>query len=245
MDNEKLLKSKISDIKRLSEKYNTPRFSDFLDEGEIETLKAERLDFGGFFFGGYDGAKRQVLGFFPDWYEMENTDFPITVVEIIKKGDKDLSHRDYLGTVLGLGLERRKIGDIIVTEKGAYVFTISDVEALVLGLEKVSACGVKTKTVEFSDLVIPEPEYKILEIVAASMRLDSILSGALKLSRKNTQDFIKSGKCMVNHRAVERNDYSLKEGDTLSLRGFGRYEVMSVDGETRSGRLHIKIKKYI
>jgi len=245
MDNEKLLKSKISDIKRLSEKYNTPRFSDFLDEAEAETVRAERLDFGGYFFGGYDGAKRKVLGFFPDWYEMENTDFPVTAVEIIKKGEKDLSHRDYLGTVLGLGLERRKIGDIIVTEKGAYVFSINDVASLILGIEKVSSCGVKTRTVDFSDLVIPEPEYKILEIVAASMRLDSILSGTLKLSRKNTADFIKSGRCMVNHRATERNDYPIKTGDTLSLRGFGRYEVLSIDGETRSGRLHIKIKKYI
>ena len=245
MDNEKLLKSKISDVKRLSGKYSQPRFSDFLDEGEIETVKLERLDLGGFFFGGFEGAKRKVLGFFPDWYERDNTDFPITVVEIIKKGDKDLSHRDYLGTVMGLGLERRKTGDIIVTDQGAYVFVIEDVASLVLGIEKVSNCGVKTRTVEFSDLVIPEPEYKIIETVAASMRLDSILSGTLKLSRKNTADFIKSGRCMVNHRVIERNDFSIKEGDTLSLRGFGRYEFLSVDGETRSGRLHIKIKKYI
>ena len=245
MDNEKLLKSKISDIKRLSEKYSTPRFSDFLDEAEAETVRMERLDFGGVFFGGYDSAKRKVLGFFPDWYETEISDFPITVVEIIKKGDKNLSHRDYLGTVLGLGLERRKIGDIIVTKKGAYIFAISDVASLVLGLEKVSSCGVKTRTVDFSDLEIPESEFKVLETVAASMRLDSILSGTLNMSRKNTGDFIKSGRCMVNHRTVERNDFTLKEGDTLSLRGFGRYEVMSVGGETRSGRLHIKIKKYI
>ncbi|MDO4618142.1 MAG: YlmH/Sll1252 family protein, partial [Clostridia bacterium] len=131
MDNEKLLISRISDNKRLSEKYQSPKFSDFLDENESAVIKAELSLSGGMFFGGYEGAKRTMIGYFPDWYDGGYDDFPISVIEIIKKSGKELTHRDYLGTVMSLGLERRKIGDIVVTDRGAYVFVCSDIKELV------------------------------------------------------------------------------------------------------------------
>ncbi|MDO4618422.1 MAG: hypothetical protein Q4B31_02745, partial [Clostridia bacterium] len=116
---------------------------------------------------------------------------------------------------------------------------------LVLSIEKIASSGVRTKEIPIGEADIPEAEFEIMDTVSASLRLDSVLSGVLKLSRKNTQDYIKSGRCSVNHRVTERNDYTLKVGDTLSLRGFGRYEVFFIGNITRSGRLHMQIKKYI
>ena len=245
MDNEKLLLRRVSDIREMAKRYNTPRFSDFLDETERATVKANRLDIGAVWFGGYNGASRNMLGFFPDWAEPDTGEFPISAVKFTNKSDKKLSHREYLGTIMSLGIDRRKIGDIAVSDSGAYVFASSDIAGYIAAIDKISRCGVKAEIVPLSECEIAEPEFELIGIVAASMRLDAVVASVLKLSRKNASDFITSGRCFVNHFEILRTDYGLSEGDLLSLRGFGRVEIVGAEGETRSGRLHIKIKKFI
>ncbi|MBQ7793778.1 MAG: hypothetical protein IJ366_04580 [Clostridia bacterium] len=245
MDNDKLLLRRIADISALCDKYNTPRFSDFLDEAEQAKVKLNYADLGGVWFGGYDGAARQILGFFPDWFEPQESEFPIAAVKITNKGTRRLTHRDYLGTIMSLGLERRKIGDIAVSDTYAYVFVASDVAEVVGAIDKIAACGVKCDIVPLSECVVPEAEYKLSDVVAASMRLDAVVGAVCNFSRKNAADYIASGKCEVNHIAAIRCDQTVKEGDLLSLRGLGRVQIMHISGETRSGRLHITIKKFI
>lgn len=245
MDNEKLLIRRISDISALADKYNTPRFSDFLDEAEQAEVKAAYIDNGGVWFGGYESACRRMIGFFPEWCEMDTDEFPIAAVEIVNKGSKNLTHRDYLGTVMSLGLERKKIGDIAVSPKGAYIFVTKDMADLVSGIEKISNCGVRCRIVPLSECVIAEAEFELKNVVAASMRLDAVIGALLKLSRKNAQDLVLGGKCSVNHIVTERTDRVLSEGDVLSVRGFGRAEIASVGSKTRSDRIHITIKKFI
>ena len=244
MDSDSLLKRRISDIAELAEKYQTPRFSDFLDEAE--QVIAGEVAFGGKWYGGYPGAGRKIVGFFPDWYETEYDEFPISCVRIIKKGSRELSHRDYLGTLMSLGLDRKKIGDIAVVEDGAYVFAAEEVAGHIAGsIEKIANCGVKLSIIPLSDAKIPEPEFEYREIVAAGMRLDAVLAAYCNFSRKSASDFIASGRIGVNHKEVMRNDYTLKEGDLLSIRGFGRALIEKIGGNTRSGRLHITVKKFI
>ncbi len=242
MDNDKLLLRRIADISELSDKYNMPRFTDFLDEAEQARVKQSYADAGGRWFGGYEGAARQMLGFFPEWSESE---FPIAAVKIINKGTRKLSHRDFLGTIMSLGLERKKIGDIAVGDGFAYVFAKEDAADLIASIEKIASTGVRCERVALAECEIPEPEYKISDVVAASMRLDAVLGAVCNLSRKNAADYILSGRCDVNHITTERTDYPVKEGDLLSVRGFGRVRLENINGETRSGRLHIKIKKFI
>ncbi len=245
MDNDKLLFSRIADISALCDKYQTPRFSDFLDEAEKAKIQLSHQDTGGRWFGGYEGSARQILGFFPDWCEKADSEFPIACVKITNKGGKRLSHREYLGTIMSLGLKRQKIGDIKVGESFAYIFTTDDVADLVASIEKISSTGVKCEIVAASECEIPEAKYTQIDAVVASLRLDAVVGAVCKLSRKNSAELIASGRCEVNHIEVLRTDYAVKEGDLLSLRGFGRAEVVGVNGETRSGRLHITIKKYI
>ncbi len=245
MDNDKLLLSKIRDISKLSEKYNQARFSDFLDEAEKAKIQSENLALGGVWFGGYEGSARQMLGFFPKWCELSKDEFPISAVKITNKGTRHLSHRDYLGTIMSLGLQRRKIGDIAVGDSFAYVFLNKGAAELVASIEKIANSGVKCEIVPLSECIIPSPEYKLLNIVAASMRLDAVVGAVCNLSRKNASALILSAKCDVNHITVLRTDYTVKSGDTLSIRGFGRFLVEEINGETRSGRLHIIIKKFI
>ncbi|MBS7299052.1 MAG: hypothetical protein KIG65_08240 [Eubacteriales bacterium] len=245
MNDDKLLIRRISDIAALADKYNMPRFSDFLDEAEQAKIKASYADSGGVWFGGYETAGRRMLGFFPEWYEVDVQEFPIAAVKIENKGIKTLTHRDYLGTVMSLGLERKKIGDIAVYEKGAYIFVTEDMADVVSGIEKISNCGVRCNVIPVAECEIAAAEFEMKSIIAASMRLDAVLASLLKLSRKNASELISGGRCAVNHLEVLRSDYILSEGDLLSVRGFGRAVVDSVGSRTRSDRLHITIKKFI
>ncbi len=245
MDNDKLIFRRIADIYRLCDKYQTPRFSDFLDETEKAKIQLAHADSNGRWFGGYDGSARQMLGFFPDWYEKEDSEFPIACVKITNKGNKKLSHREYLGTIMSLGLKRQKIGDITVGEDFAYVFVTEDAKDTVATIEKISSCGVKSEILPLAECEIPKAEFELVDTVVASLRLDAVVGAVCKFSRKNATDFIMQGRCEVNHIERLRTDYPVKVGDLLSMRGFGRAEIMEVNGETRSGRLHVTIKKYI
>lgn len=236
---------KIQDVFKLSEKYHSPRFSKFLDENEQAILKKEGL-FGGMLFGGYENAERCMLGAFPDWIDKSQAEFPIKVLEITKKYDKDLSHRHYLGTILSLGIERNKIGDILAGENVSFVFVCEDIAEFIKdSITKIAGCGVSIRICEFCDVKVPDKQFELIETVAASLRLDAIIASMLKLSRNDAKDIIFSGKVMVNHIEKQQTDFMLSEGDLLSVRGFGRAEVFNIGSKTRSERVHVTLKKYI
>ncbi len=235
---------KIQDLYRLCEKHHQPKFSEFLDEGQQALLKKERL--GSVFFGGYDGAERCMMGVFPKWQEPQDEDFPIQVLEFTKKYDKGLSHRHYLGTILSLGIERNRIGDILTGDSKTYIFLSGDIAELVRSsITKVAGCGVSVRICDRSEVVVPEKKFELIEAVAGSMRLDAVIAAALKLSRSEAKTFIQSGRAAVNHCEVAQTDFILGENDLLSLKGYGRYELLTVGGRTRSDRIHVTLKKYI
>ena len=242
----KELEAKIKDAIRLSEKYAKARFTAFLTEEE-QAIIEEIPMFGENFcyFGGYDGANRKMFGVFPEWEEIDKDKFPIKIVNFIKKYPKDLTHRDYLGTILSLGIERNKVGDILVYEDGAYVFLTENIaDTILFGIEKISNCGIKSKIVNIDEIEIPKQEFDDIKCIAASMRLDAVISGITKLSRNQAMLLIKGGKVSQNHKETEDGSKSVEVGDTISIRGYGRFIVFSVDGRTGSGRLHVHIKKF-
>lgn len=248
-EEEKILIARINDLYRLCEKHASAKFSPFLNESEAALIKDNAINQNGFnsaFFGGFDEAERSMLGIFPEWQEAENRDFPIAVLKIDKGYNKELSHRDYLGTILSLGIDRSKVGDILVSESGAYVFVSEDIaDYLIFNIKKIANCGVKLKRVDLQSEELPRRSYEEINAVAASSRLDAVLAAALKLSRKESSLCINSGKVSVNHRQVQDISYSLKEGDLLSVRGFGRIIIETFGENTRSGRVHIVLKKYV
>lgn len=236
---------KIQDVYKLCEKYHMPKFSKFLDETQQAVLKKEGL-FGGVLFGGYEGAERCMLGVFPDWQEPDTKEFPIKALEITKKYEKSLTHRNYLGTILALGIERNKIGDILVGEKVSYVLLQEDIAEFIKdNIRKISGCGVEIKICNADEVTVPEKQFELIETVAASLRLDAVIAAMLKLSRSEAKTFIMSGKVSVNHIERQQTDYILSENDLLSVRGYGRVELFEIGNKTRSDRIHIKLKKFI
>ncbi len=244
-DKVKLL-SRIEDTVRLCQKQARPKFTAFLTEEE----QAEIADFSAYgvniaYFGGYPDAKRQMFGVFPEWEDADFNAFPIKIIYLKKKYKKELTHRDYLGTILSLGIERNKIGDISVSDEGAYVFSDESIaDVILMEIEKVANCGIKTEEVSLSEITLPKQEYDDLSVIAASMRLDAVIAAITNLSRSKAASLILGGKVSKNHVLTDNVSANVSEGDTLSVRGYGRYIVFSEGGRTGSGRLHVHIKKF-
>lgn len=244
MDNNIFIKQ-IGDIYKLSDKYACSRFSHFLNSHEKILLNNEGLA-NGVLFGGYDDAERCVLGVFPEWYEMDFSDFPIKVIKFTKKYERELTHRDFLGTALSLGIERNRIGDILVDNPFSYMFVFNDVADFVCrSITKIANCGVKAEIADIKSIKLPERTFKIIETVAASLRLDAVIAAGLNISRKKARGYIEAGKVSVNHTEEPKIDAAVMENDLLSIRGFGRMQFLHSGNKTRSDRIHIILKKYI
>jgi len=174
--------------------------------------------------------------------------FPIVCIGItsssLKYGEK-LTHRDYLGALLHLGITRAKIGDIYVKENRAYVFCTESIA----GFLCKELCTVK-HTLVHCEIIVPgeeelKPEYKEITSTVASLRLDALLSVAFQSSRSSLTAYIDGGKTFLNGRLVTKAGQSLNEGDVVSVRGKGRFIVSEIKNLTKKGRTVVCIKKYI
>ena len=246
---DKLLIAKTEDIVRLCEKYSCARFSQFLDGGEITFIEDNfscPYGFNYMFYGGYGESERKILGVFPEWEEPSAEAFPIAVLKIRCTYKNELTHRDYLGTLMSLGLERSKMGDIIVEDGYAYVFVCTDsAEYIKENIRKIGNKGVKTELIELGDFTPPPRRFEKIDTVCASLRLDAVAAAAAKVSRADAARLIEDGKVKLNYREVSEMSKSVSEGDLISIRGFGRFILAAAGGETRKGRMHITLRKYI
>ena len=174
--------------------------------------------------------------------------FPIVCVSIspssLKYGEP-LTHRDYLGALLHLGITRAKIGDIYIKEKQAYVFCTASIAEFICK----ELCTVR-HTLVHCEITEPKeeelrPELKEITSTVASLRLDSFISVAFQSSRSSLTAFIDGGKTYVNGRLATKAGLQLKEGDIVSVRGKGRFVVAEVKNQTKKGRIVVTINKYI
>lgn len=246
---EKLLCAKAEDLFSLCDKYCTARFSDFLDGAEQAAINESVVFPYGYnvmFFGGFDDAEKKIMGVFPEWETADTASFPISCLKIEGGFSRKLTHRDYLGTLLSLGITRSKLGDIVVDDGFAYVFLHSDIADYVSdNLRKIGNQGVKVTAADNLGELKIERRCKTFGAVCASERLDAVVGAAANLSRSLSAGLIEGGKVKLNHREIYKTSEQIKEGDLLSIRGYGRFIVHSFDGETRKNRLHITLKQYI
>lgn len=246
---EKLLISKIEDLFTLCDKYASPRFSDFLDGAEQVTIKENVVfpyDCNVLQWGGFDDAEKKIIGVFPEWTEPDTSDFPITCLKIEGGYTRKLTHRDYLGTIMSLGIAPGKLGDIVVSDGFAYVLIDSDIAGYVAdNLSKIGNQGVKVTVLEDLAQISIKRQYRTFSSVCASARLDAVVSAAVNISRSQAATLISAGKIKLNHKEITKPAETIKTGDLLSIRGHGRFLVHSFDGETRKMRIHITFKQYI
>ncbi len=243
-DADRLTVRHVLDLARRSEASRRPLFSAFLDERQLEICEQSlRSGWGGNFasFGGYPDAERRVLGF-GDTEEAENC-LPFKAVVFNYPEDSGLSHRDFLGSLMALGIKRELLGDILVGSRRAAVFVLNTALTLVTQMDKVGRCGVKI-TDDFGEGDIPAREFDEIRSTVASPRLDAVLANALRLSREKTAELIKSRGVMLNRIEVFNPALKVAEGDVFSVRGFGKFELYEIGGQSKKDRVFITIRKF-
>ncbi len=245
---EKLLISHTGDMITAAER-GAVRFSAFLTERE-SGLVQRFCSYSGFdclmLWGGYEGAQRVMAGFFPAYSEPSQDEFPLSAVFIGGRMADSLSHRDYLGAVLSLGLERSMTGDIVITDGGAY-FMMADTAAqlAVNELSKIGRTGVKCRICGKDEIIERHDEFESISATVASLRLDCVTGAAARLSREKAAQLIRSGLVNVRHICITNISHTLSEGDVLSIRGYGRYILRRVGDKTKKDRIHITIDRYV
>ena len=247
MTNEELFK-RADDLAARAEKTGSVTHTAFLTPAEQYALRAfrPRGDCRMVFSGGVAGTERQCAFFLPDWMEEDAFDPSETIRCIrITAHFGAPGHRDYLGALLGMGVGREWIGDILIQDSVAHVLCIQSVEAHLLGIEKVGRCGVKTAAVALTDVPVPERRVKELSFTVQSPRLDAVLSGLFHLSRTQAAERIRAGDASLNYAECLRPDAEIRPGDIVSLRGYGKAEVKDLGGQSRKGRTYLTGEVYL
>ncbi len=207
-----------------------------------------------FYFGGFGEAERTVAVFVPavfgvedieEYFSENEEDCPFSLLRISKDRFSSLTHRDYLGSLMGLGIKRETVGDIVIGEDYTFIFALKSISRYICeNLTKVGRGTVSCEICPLSDFIYDEGETETVFCSVASPRLDSIVSSAFNLSRTNSSLAVKSGLVFINSRQILKNDYILKEKDKIVLRGKGKVILDEVIGESKKGRIHINIKKF-
>ena len=242
-DEEKMLKKRFAELNARAASRNIRTFSDFLTMAEQDTLLSLRLEPAPFLYGGYPGAERRLAAFGEELSEA----FPVPAVWIfisplsLKFAEK-LTHRDFLGALMSLGVRRETMGDIVVTGEGAWLYCLNTVsEHIVRELSQVRKtpvkCEIKTPPEE---LLSPEKQER--EIVISAPRADALVSAVYNLSRGEAKELFSKGLVFVNSRLLENGAKDLNEGDIVSVRGCGRFTYLGTVRETKKGKLRARVE---
>ena len=237
---DKLLLSRAYDAIELSERRSCPRFVGFLNEHESLYLREhlpKRADIR--FFGGYEGAVRVMLG-----ASAGEEDFPIVPLQFTYRTEDDLRHRDFLGSLMALGINRDTLGDILTSPGRTVIFVREDIVPFILSqVTTIGRVGVRTGCADPSDL--PEPddvEERVFTL--SSLRLDAFTAAAANLSRDKAARLIRSEMVMVNHVTETAVAAPLKEGATITIRKYGKYVLSAILGNSRKGKLRVSVKHF-
>lgn len=245
------LRSRLKDLADRSYRQNLYTFSGFLSLGEQDQLwSMEReLQYCGFqLWGGFEQAERKIVRFGSFEALGYEEDYPIVCIHIAPlqvKFAEDLSHRDFLGALMNLGLERGVLGDIRVGEKAAYLYCQTGMAEYICGhLDRVRHTSVRCAVMaESADVPKEEPRELIIQL--SSPRIDACLAKVYNRSRGDILEAFQSRKVYVDGRLCENNSRLLKGGETVNLRGFGKFIFIGEQRETRKGKLSVKVLVYM
>lgn len=228
----------ISDLTSKQSFYS--RFTAFLTEREQQLAKftAEASGADHTFWGGHEAAVRKMFSS----PAAQSEDFPLVAVTFFFREKDKLTHRDFLGSLMSLGVRRDQLGDILVTDGAAVVFVSKTVVPLLSEIEKVGKVGVRQQAGICTEL--PQQEFDELSVICASSRIDAVISAVCGLSREKAAALIKSGAAVINGVQCGSVSENVDEGDTFSVKGYGKFIFDSVGNLTKKGKNHIIIKKY-
>ncbi len=244
------LKNRLQDLADKSFQQNVFTFTGFLGLGDQDVFWQEeaKLRYAGYqLWGGCENADRLIVRFgSPDTMGYE-VPFPIVCIHIRPLAQKfadELSHRDFLGALMNLGIERGVLGDIKVGEKQAYLFCLDSIGEFICGnLEQVKHTSVKCTITEDYQCV-PEEEPDVVKIQVPSLRVDAVLAKVYNMSREKSLELFRAGKVYLDGRLCGNCSRQLKAGETINARGYGKFTLRGEQGETKKGRLVVEAAVY-
>ncbi|MEH6946273.1 RNA-binding protein [Bacillus sp. JJ634] len=225
-----------------------PKLTDFLDPRQqqiVLSLLGRDEDVNLQFYGGADTVERRRALLFPDYFSPELSDFQLSLYEIsYPKKFITLEHRHVLGTLMSLGLKREKFGDILIKDDEVQFVAAEEIDTyLMANLEKVGKATITIKKRPFSHIIQVDENWVEHYLTVSSLRLDTVLATALNLSRQKAQALIAAGKVKLNFKQTEKISEDCQVGDVISVRGFGRCKIISIDGKTKKDKWKVLIGK--
>ncbi len=249
---DKLLLASLDDKQRQCEEQYIQVTTGFLDSHQVAVaMRYLRVSpTRHVFFGGYDDAERRICAFLPDYAEeadlYDDEESPLRVLRVTsKEGGRSLTHRDYLGSVLALGLDRSVIGDIVVCGGSADIVILREMgEFLLANYDKAGRTSLSAEVLPIGSLRTGEVKIEEVRDTVASLRLDNLVASAFNLSRGKAQEAVQKGMVFLNSIECVKPDVTLEEGDKIVLRRAGKVILKSVSGRSKKDRICIVLSKY-
>ena len=245
-----MLLAKLWDKIQAGIRRNIPANTGFLSLRELEMARYLFGEEPGLFaFGGYAEAERKMLCYLPEYLEeasLMQEGSPVVCLRATFFQGNSLSHRDFLGALMGCGISRECVGDICVDE-GTCDFFVTDEIAPYL-LQNFTDAGrvkVRLSPISLTEAAIPEPEIREIRDTLASLRLDSAVASGFRIGRSLAAEHIAAGRVAIDGLSCEKPDKSVAQGMKISLRGLGKIKIHSVNGQTKKGRISVVIHRYV
>lgn len=250
---ERLELAKVLDRAEQAQNRNAPTATDFLSPSRLaragDLLRLAGIPETGYAaLGGYGGAERRLLLFLPDWLEMADAgDYsPIRCLRASFRAEYALTHRDFLGSLMGMGIVREKVGDILVGSDSADLLVLDTVaDFLLQSWSAAGRAGLTVAEISPEHIRIPEAGCREVRDTVPSLRLDAVAAAGFHMARGKAAGLVESGRVQVNWRECVKPDKLLRAGDTVSARGFGKFELAEVGGLTRKGRISVTLRVYV
>ena len=242
---ERVLLAHILDKCEQSRNRNIPSATDFLSPAEQRSaqdlLHAAAIHDGCAFCGGFELAERRLASA----GGADDSEY-MTALRCTYRKEDTLTHRDFLGSLMAQGVTREKLGDILVSEGSCDLIVSRDIAPYLL--QNVTSAGrvkLSVSEIELSDLSVPELKVKEIRDTVSTLRLDAVAASGFSMSRGKAQELISSGRVQLNYRETLKSDAPVAQGDVISARGLGKFEVAEVGGLSKKGRTALLLHRYL
>ncbi len=246
-DEKKLLIARVNDAINISTNRNVPKFLGFLTPSQAQIAFANVKNHNLVFYGGYEGAERTILGILPEYLSGDLSIFPITAVVFSFSEKYKVTHRDVLGTLMSCGIERSKIGDILITNNSAFVFMFKDIAEYVSEqITAIGRVGVKNALSDPKDIdnILPKKNTEQVSFTVSSARIDAVVGGLTGFSRSKAALYISEGLVFMDSFTVLKPTKQVAEGSIITVRGVGKFKIIQTGTFSKKGREIIKAEKY-
>lgn len=247
---DRVLLAKVWDKINAGIRRDIPASTCFLSPRELEMTRYLFGDMPGLYaFGGYEDAERKMLAYLPEYlgeaYLMDE-DSPVVCLRATYYEADTLSHRDFLGALMGAGIARETVGDICVSKGSCDFFVTAEIGPYVeQNFLSAGRTKLSVQRIALADVAVPEPEVKEIKDTLASLRLDSVVSSGFRIGRSLAAQYITAGKAAIDGLPCEKPDKAITEGCKISIRGLGKIKLATVGGQTKKGRISVVIHRYI